>query len=53
MQIYEGLTTVTQKIYKLSTCYLLERENLLLPPQVTLPKRIEYIESISIWKGLN
>ncbi|MDK8643335.1 DUF3231 family protein [Niallia taxi] len=45
MQIYEGLTTITQKIYKLSTCYLLERGNLALPPQVSLPKKNEIIES--------
>ncbi|MCE4050957.1 MULTISPECIES: DUF3231 family protein [Bacillaceae] len=51
MQIYEGLTTVTQKIYKLSTCYLLEKGILSLPPQVTLPKKTEYIESKKYLEG--
>ncbi|WP_404357435.1 DUF3231 family protein [Cytobacillus firmus] len=45
LSIYEGLTTVTQKIYKLSTFYLLEKGILSLPPKVTMPKNIEYIQS--------
>ncbi|MGN7177200.1 hypothetical protein BK139_14290 [Paenibacillus sp. FSL R5-0490] len=45
LSIYEGLTTVTQKIYKLSTFYLLEKGILALPPKVTMPKNIEYIQS--------
>ncbi|WP_226528967.1 hypothetical protein [Metabacillus niabensis] len=44
MSIYEGLTTVTQKIYKLSTTYLLERGILALPPKVTMPKKTEFIK---------
>ncbi|WP_338786919.1 DUF3231 family protein [Metabacillus sp. FJAT-53654] len=51
MQIYEGLTTVTQKIYKLSTLYLLERGILTLPPKVTMPKTTEFIENKSYMKG--
>jgi hypothetical protein len=53
MQIYEGLTTVTQKIYKLSTLYLLERGILTLPPKVTMPKTNEFIENKSYLDGLN
>ncbi|WP_462410302.1 DUF3231 family protein [Neobacillus sp. Marseille-QA0830] len=45
MQIYEGLTTVTQKIYKLATLYLLEKGILTLPPKVTMPITTEYIKS--------
>lgn len=53
MQIYEGLTTVTQKIYKLSTLYLLERGILTLPPKVTMPKTNEFIKSKTYLDGLN
>lgn len=51
MQIYEGLTTVTQKIYKLATLYLLEKGILTLPPKVTMPKTTEFIESKNYMKG--
>lgn len=51
MQIFEGLTTVTQKIYKLSTLYLLEKGILTLPPKVTMPKTTEFIDSKSYMKG--
>lgn len=51
MSIYEGLTAVTQKIYKLSTLYLLERGILTLPPNVTMPKSTEFIKSKSYLKG--
>lgn len=44
MQLFEGLTSVTQKIYKLSTEYLLERGILSPPPKVTMPKKTEFIE---------
>jgi Protein of unknown function (DUF3231) len=53
MQIYEGLTTVTQKIYKLSTLYLLEKGILTLPTKVTMPKTNEFIKSKSYLDGLN
>ncbi|MBY0097863.1 DUF3231 family protein [Mesobacillus maritimus] len=43
--IYEGLTTVTQKIYKLATSYLIEKGILSLPPKVTMPKKNEIIKS--------
>lgn len=39
MSIYEGLTSTTQKVYKLSTHYLLEKGILTLPPLVEKPKR--------------
>ncbi|WP_163143902.1 DUF3231 family protein [Bacillus sp. 22-7] len=51
LSIYEGLTTVTQKIYKLSTFYLLEKGILSLPPKVTMPKNIEYIKSKKYMDG--
>jgi hypothetical protein len=53
MQIYEGLTSVTQKIYKLSTLYLLERGILTLPAKVTMPKTNEFIKNKSYLDGLN
>lgn len=53
MQIYEGLTSVTQKIYKLSTLYLLERGILTLPPKVTMPKTNEFIENKRYMQGFN
>lgn len=52
MQVYEGLTTVTQKIYKLSTFYLLNKGILSLPPKVTMPKKTEFIESKKYMKGI-
>ncbi|MCM3767027.1 DUF3231 family protein [Neobacillus niacini] len=51
MAIYEGLTTVTQKIYKLSTLYLLEKGILSLPPKVTMPKKNEFITSEKFREG--
>jgi hypothetical protein len=51
MAIYEGLTAVTQKIYKLSTSYLLENGVLSLPPKVSLPKKREFIKSKGYMEG--
>ncbi len=51
MTIFEGLTTITQKIYKLSTLYLLEKGILALPPKVTMPKKVEFIKNKSYMKG--
>ncbi|MDO6851572.1 DUF3231 family protein [Priestia megaterium] len=53
MEIYEGLTSVTQKVYKLSTLYLLEKGILTLPPKVTMPKSSEFIENKSYLNGFN
>lgn len=50
--IYEGLTTITQKIYKLATMYLLEKGLLSQPPKVTMPKKTEFIESKKYMKGM-
>ncbi len=50
--IYEGLTTVTQKIYKLATKYLLEKGLLSHPPKVTMPKKTEFIESKKYMEGM-
>jgi len=51
MSIYEGLTTVTQKIYKLATCYLLERGILALPPKVSMPQKTEFIKNKRYMEG--
>jgi hypothetical protein len=53
MEIYEGLTSTTQKIYKSSTLYLLEKGILTLPPKVTMPKSSEFIDSKSYLNGFN
>ncbi len=53
MTIYEGLTTVTQKIYKLATLYLLQKGILTLPPNVTKPKTTEYIKNTNYLSGFN
>ena len=53
MEIYEGLTLVTQKVYKLATLYLLNKGILTLPPNVTMPKSTELIESKSYLNGFN
>lgn len=51
--IYEGLTTVTQKIYKLATLYLLQKGILSLPPKVTMPRKVEFIQNKSYMSGFN
>lgn len=51
MAIYEGLTTITQKIYKLATSYLLEKGILSPPPIVTLPRTVEFIKSKKYLEG--
>jgi hypothetical protein len=53
ISIYEGLTSISQKIYKISTEYLLQKGILTLPPQVTMPKSIEFIENRSYLRGFN
>ncbi|MCM3644874.1 DUF3231 family protein [Priestia aryabhattai] len=53
MEIYEGLTSTTQKIYKSATLYLLEKGVLTLPPKVTMPKSTEFIEGQSYLSGFN
>jgi hypothetical protein len=53
MTIYEGLTRITHKTYKLATLYLLEKGILTLPPKVTMPKRTEFIEGKSYMSGFN
>jgi Protein of unknown function (DUF3231) len=53
MQVYEGLTTVTHKIYKLATLFLLQKGILTLPPKVTMPKTTEFIESKKYMSGFN
>ncbi|TDL78008.1 DUF3231 family protein [Peribacillus frigoritolerans] len=53
MSIYEGLTTVTQKVYKLSTHYLLDKGILTLPPIVDKPKSTEFIEDKNYLSGFS
>jgi hypothetical protein len=53
MTIYEGLTTVSIKVYKLATLYLLRKGILTLPPKVTMPKTTKFIKSKSYMKGYN
>lgn len=53
MTIYEGLSTVTYKIYKLATLYLLKKGILTLPPNLTMPKETEFIKNKSYMKGFN
>ncbi|MFJ8245536.1 DUF3231 family protein [Peribacillus asahii] len=53
MAIYEGLTVITQKIYKLATLYLLQKGILSLPPKVTMPKSVEFIKNKSYMSGFN
>ncbi|WP_010677588.1 DUF3231 family protein [Bacillus timonensis] len=53
MTIYEGLTVVTHKVYKLATLYLLKKGILTLPPKATLPKSTEYVKSKNYLKGFN
>jgi len=51
MAVYEGLTSVTQKIYKLSTLYLLKKGILTLPPNMTMPKTVGFVKSDRYMKG--
>jgi hypothetical protein len=51
--IYEGLTRITHKTYKLSTLYLLEKGILTLPPKVTMPKTTEFVKNKGYMSGFN
>ncbi|WP_328585736.1 DUF3231 family protein [Rossellomorea aquimaris] len=53
MSIYEGLTSVTQKVYKLATHYLLNKGILTLPPKVMMPKTTGFIKEKSYLNGFN
>mgnify|MGYP001401415381 CR=1 FL=1 len=53
MTIYEGLTTVTHKAYKLATLYLLKKGILTRPPNITMPKTTEIIKSKKYMSGYN
>jgi hypothetical protein len=53
MSLYAGLTTITQRIYKLATLYLLNKGILSLPPKVTMPKTTEFIDSKSYLNGFH
>lgn len=51
MTLYESLTTITHKCYKLATLYLLKKGILTLPPNIPMPKTTEFIESKRYMKG--
>ncbi|MDR6880965.1 DUF3231 family protein [Bacillus sp. 3255] len=53
MDIYEGLTAVTQNVYKRSTEYLLKKGILTTPPKVTLPHANEFVESEDYLSGFH
>lgn len=53
ISIYEGLTSISQKVYKISTAYLLEKGILSPPPQVKMPNSVEFIKSKSYLNGFN
>lgn len=53
MKLYEGLTSTTQRIYMLSTQYLLEKGILSRPPHATMPKKVEFIKSKKYQSGFN
>jgi hypothetical protein len=53
MSVYEGLSTTTHKIYKLTTHYLIDNGMLAIPPVFTKPKTNEFIESKKYLGGLN
>ncbi|WP_100407849.1 DUF3231 family protein [Bacillus solitudinis] len=50
--IFEDLTAVTQKYYKLCTQYLLEKGMLARPPYVSMPKSVEFVKNITYLGGL-
>ncbi|WP_413306008.1 DUF3231 family protein [Bacillus sp. 1P10SD] len=53
IKLYEGLTSTTQRVYLLSTQYLLEKGILSLPPKTTMPKTVEFIKSKKYQSGFN
>ncbi|MEO2074104.1 MAG: DUF3231 family protein [Bacillus sp. (in: firmicutes)] len=53
MKIFSGLTRITQRNYELTTLYLLEKGILSLPPKVTMPKTIDFVENKSYLSGLS
>ncbi|BCB05140.1 DUF3231 family protein [Bacillus sp. KH172YL63] len=53
MTLFEGLTSVTQKIYKLATLYLLKRGILTLPPNVTRAKANQFVKEKDYLSGFH
>lgn len=51
--LYLGLTSVSQRYYKLCTHYLIDKGIMTLPPNVSMPKTTEFIQSTSYMNGLN
>ena len=53
MSVYQELTSISQRIYKLCTHYLLEKGILTRPPSVSMPKTIEFVQNTSYMNGFN
>ncbi|WP_110112060.1 DUF3231 family protein [Bacillus sp. CGMCC 1.16541] len=53
IELYEDLTSVTQKIYRLSTLFLIEKGVLTTPPNVTMPTSNEFINSKRYLNGFH
>ena len=53
MSIYQNLTSISQRTFKLCTHYLVDRGIITLPPNVSIPKTTEIIQNVSYLNGLN
>lgn len=53
MSVYQELTSISQRAYKLCTHYLLEKGILTLPPNVSMPKTVEFVQKTSYMNGYN
>lgn len=51
--LYKDLTAITQKCYNECTQYLLKRGLLSRPPNVTMPKDVEFVQSKNYLSGFN
>lgn len=51
IRLYEELTSITQKCYRKTTLYLIEKGILTLPPNMTMPKENEIIHDDSYMDG--
>jgi hypothetical protein len=53
MSVYQELSSISQRAYKLCTHYLLEKGILTLPPNVAMPKTVEFVQKTSYMNGYN
>lgn len=53
ISLYEALTSVTQRVYRLSTLYLLKKGILSLPPKLTMPNTTAFIKDKSYLSGFH